>query len=244
MPETLSIHDKGLATVIDWRNRDSTGRRLSAKQRIRMYRLRRWQKRTRISSSTERNLARALGELNTVGSRLKLPRHVIEQASAIYRKLLKNNMVRGRSINGCAAACLYMSCRQAKIARTLDEVTSASSINKKEIGRCYRWIYKELDISVPISKADGYISRLTSELELKTPTEILARKIVSVIRQLRLTGGRNPISIASAAIYVASSVSGKKRTQGEIANAANITEVTIRNRYKEFLNRVEIIVRL
>jgi len=244
MPETLAIHDKGLTTMIDWRNRDSTGRKLSVAQRIRMYRLRRWQSRTRISSAAERNLVRALEELNTIGSRMKLPRHVMEQASALYRKLLKNRLVRGRSISGCVAACLYMACRQSGVSRTLDEVAVASSINKKEIGRCYRWIYRELDMNIPMSGADSYVSRLVNRLELRAPIEMLAYKILRVLRQLRLTGGRSPVSMAAAAIYVASTVAGKKRTQGEIADAANITEVTIRNRYKEFLDHVEIVIRL
>jgi transcription initiation factor TFIIB len=244
MPETLSIHDKGLATTIDWRNTDSMGRSLSNTQRFQIYRLRRLQRKTRISSSVERNLARALGELNTAASRLNLPRPTIEQASALYRKLLKNDKIRGRSISGYATACLYMACRQSRISRTLDEVATASSINKKEIGRCYRLIYKELDVNVPVSKAHSYIGRLSSRLELKAPIETLAYRIVRVLGQVRLTTGRNPISIAAAATYVASTVAGDKRTQREIADAANVTEVTIRNRYKELLNSVEIVIRL
>ena len=171
MPESLSIYDKGLVTMIDWRNRDSIGRSLSNTQQSQVYRLRRLQRKTRISSAMERNLARALGELNTVASRLNLPRPTIEQAAALYRKLLKNNNTRGRSISGCTVACLYTACRQSRISRTLDEVATASSISKKAIGRCYRWIFKELDVKIPISRADSYISRLTSQLELPAPIE-------------------------------------------------------------------------
>jgi transcription initiation factor TFIIB len=244
MPETLSIHDKGLTTTIDWRNRDSTGRMLPNTQRFQIYRMRRLQRKARFSSTVERNLARALGELNTVASRLNLPRNTVEQASAIYRKLLKNAGTRGRSISGCIVACLYMACRQSKISRSLDELAVASSINKKEIGRCYRWIYEKLDMRIPISNADTYISRLANQLNLPMPIETLAYKIVRVLRQVRLTSGRSPISIAAASMYVASTIAGKKRTQGDISNAANVTEVTIRNRYKELLNSVEIVVRL
>jgi transcription initiation factor TFIIB len=244
MPETLSIHDKGLSTTIDWRNRDSTGRVLPSAQRFQIYRMRRLQRRARFSSTVERNLARALGELNAVASRLNLPRNTIEQASTLYRKLLKNTGTRGRSISGCVVACLYMACRQSKISRSLDELAVASSINKKEIGRCYRWIYRKLDMKIPISRADTYISRFANRLDLPAPTETLAYKIVRVLRQVRLTSGRSPVSIAAAAMYVASTVAGKKRTQGDISRVANVTEVTIRNRYKELLNSVEIVVRL
>lgn len=244
MPQTLSIHDKGLTTTIDWRNRDSTGRILPSSQRFQIYRMRRLQRRARFSSTVERNLLRALAEMNTVASRLRLPRTTVEQASAIYRKLLKNAGTRGRSISGCVVACLYMACRQSKISRSLDELAVASSINKKEIGRCYRWIYDELSMKIPILKADTYISRLANQLDLPAPIETLAYKIIRVLRQVRLTSGRSPVSMAAAAMYVASTIAGKKKTQRNISEVANVTEVTIRNRYKELLNIVEIVVRL
>src|SRR4030042_6559185 len=148
-PLTYTIHDKGLSTIIDWRNRDTYGKNLSPGQRAQVYRLRKWQRRARVSDATERNLAFALSELSKISSTLNLPKNILETASVIYRRAVKARLIRGRSIKGVTAAALYMACRQCGVARTLDEIAQYSVINRKEIGRSYRFIVKELDTFVP-----------------------------------------------------------------------------------------------
>ena len=74
--------------------------------------------------------------------------------------------------------------------------------------------------------------------------EEIANKILTVATELKLTSGRGPTGIAAAASYVASVLVGEKRTQREIAEIARVTEVTIRNRYKELIERLMFIVSL
>ncbi|MCX9076225.1 MAG: transcription initiation factor IIB, partial [Candidatus Methanoperedens sp.] len=121
-PMTYTIHDKGLSTMIDWRNRDSYGKSISSKSRAQLYRLRKWQRRIRVSNATERNLAFALSELDRMASALGLSRNVRETAAVVYRKAVEKNLIRGRSIEGVAAAALYAACRQCNVPRTLDEI--------------------------------------------------------------------------------------------------------------------------
>ena len=134
-PMTFTIHDKGLSTMIDWRNRDSYGRAISSKNRAQLYRLRKWQRRIRVSNATERNLAFALSELDRMASALGLPRNVRETAAVVYRDAVDKNLIRGRSIEGVAAAALYAACRQCSVPRTLDEIAEVSRVSRKEIGR-------------------------------------------------------------------------------------------------------------
>ena len=47
--------------------------------------------------------------------------------------------------------------------------------------------------------------------------------------------GKSPVNITAAAIYIAAKHCNKKRKQRETAKVAGITEVTVRNRYKEIL---------
>jgi len=143
-PMTFTIHDKGLSTMIDWRNRDSYGRAISSKNRAQLYRLRKWQRRIRVSNATERNLAFALSELDRMASALGLPRNVRETAAVVYRDAVDKNLIRGRSIEGVAAAALYAACRQCSVPRTLDEIAEVSRVSRKEIGRTYRFISREL----------------------------------------------------------------------------------------------------
>lgn len=234
-PLTYSIHDKGLSTVIDWRDRDVFGKKLSSGQKAQVYRLRKWQRRIRVSDATERNLAFALSEISKISNSLNLPKNILETASVIYRKAVKERLIRGRSIQGVTAAAVYLACRQCGLARTLEEVAQASNVPKKEVGRSYRFLVKELDYFIPPLKPSQYVTKFSNQLTMQGKVEEIAHKILKTANELRLTSGRGPTGIAAAASYIASVLIGERKTQREIAEIAQVTEVTIRNRYKELV---------
>lgn len=243
-PLTYTIHDKGLSTMIDWRNRDTYGKKISPTQRAQLYRLKKWQRRLRVSDATERNLAFALSELSKMCSFLNLPKNILETASVIYRRAVRKQLIRGRSIQGITAAAMYMACRQCGVARTLDEIAETCFINKKEIGRSYRFIVRELKVFVPPSTPSYYISRFSSQLGLAGNAESIAMRILTVAKSMHLTSGRGPVGMAAATTYIASVLVNERRTQREIAEQANVTEVTIRNRYRELIEGLEIVVKV
>ena len=243
-PLTFTIHDKGLSTIIDWRDKDTYGKTLPQNECAKVYRLRKWQQRSRVSNATERNLAFALSELSKMSSALNLPKNILETASVIYRKAVNLQLIRGRSIQGVTSAAIYMACRQCGVARTLDDVAKVSLVGRKEIGRSYRFMIKELNTFVPPSAASHYISRFSNQLGLVGNAETIAIRILSIAKTLRLTSGRGPLGIAAAATYIASTLVNDRRTQRELAEQANVTEVTIRNRYKELIQRLSITIKV
>lgn len=239
-PTTYTIHDKGLSTMIDWRNQDIFGKNLTPKRRAQIYRLRKWQRRIRVSDAKERNLAVALSELDRMASHLSLPRNVREVAAMIYRRAVDSRLIRGRSIEGVCAASLYAACRRCRIPRTLEEIAGFAKVNKKEIGRSYRYIARKLNINIPPTDPVDYISRFVADLKLsgmvqKKSIEILRKAVTS-----GLTSGRGPMGLAAASIYIASLLFNERRTQREIAETAKVTEVTVRNRYKELVDKLKI----
>jgi transcription initiation factor TFIIB len=237
-PLTYTIHDKGLSTMIDWHDRDVYGKSLSPGQKAQVYRLRKWQRRIRVSDATERNLAFALSEITKIANNLNLPKNILETASVIYRKAVKERLIRGRSIQGVTAAAVYLGCRQCKLARTLEEIAQASNVNKKEVGRSYRFLIRELDYFVPPVRPSQYITKFSNQLTMQGKVEEIAHKILKTAKDLKLTSGRGPTGIAAAASYIASVLTGERKTQREIAEIAQVTEVTIRNRYKELVERL------
>jgi transcription initiation factor TFIIB len=243
-PLTFTIHDKGLSTVIDWRDKRPSGKSLTPAERLDLYKLRKWQRRVRVSDATERNLAVALSELSKLSSGLNLPKNILETASVIYRRAIKKKLIRGRSIHNVTAAAIYMSCRQCGVARTLDEIAASSSLNKKDIGRSYRFMVRELDTFVPPSTSMHYAARFSNKLGISGKAEAIALRILNIAKGMKLTSGRGPTGIAAASTYVATVLTNERRTQREIAEVANVTEVTIRNRYKELLERLFIEVPL
>ncbi|MEM2155319.1 MAG: transcription initiation factor IIB [Candidatus Jordarchaeales archaeon] len=243
-PTSLTIHDKGLSTIIDWRDRDIHGKKLAPKRRAQVYRLRKWQIRTRVHSATDRNLAYAMSELERIASQIAIPAPVKQTAANLYRKIIKKSLIRGRSIEAMIAATIYGACRIRKIPRTLDEIAKHSHVNKKELGRCYRLVLKELQIKIPVTDPKDFIPRFSNELHLPPKVQTLATQIIEQAKKTGITAGKDPTGLAAAALYIAAILEGERRTQREISEVAEVTEVTVRNRYKELVKKLNLNVEI
>ena len=180
----------------------------------------------------------ALSEIAKISNHLNLPKNILETASVIYRKALKARLILGRSIQSVTAAAIYLACRQCSLPRTLDEISQASTVNKKEIGRSYRFLIKELDYAIPPPRPSQYITKFSNQLTMHGKVEEIAHKIIAAAKEVKLTSGRGPTGVAAAASYVASVLTGERITQRELAEIAQVTEVTIRNSYKELVERL------
>ncbi len=234
-PMSLQKFDKGLTTNV---GEISDIYRLEAGNTRKFLRLKKWQE--RVSTSIERNLRLAMAELRRVASFLNLPSVVRDEASRVYNFVLQRGLVRGRSMESVIAACIYAACRSYNIPRTLDEIASASDVERKEIGRTYRFIVRKLKIKVTPSSPKDYISRFSSILHLSPKSQNEALKILKKADISELTSGRGPAGVAAAALYVAALMNDEKKTQREVADVAGITEVTIRNRYKELIDQLKL----
>ncbi|MFB6224217.1 MAG: transcription initiation factor IIB family protein [Haloarcula sp.] len=239
-PTTNMMHDKGLSTNIGWQNKDAYGRSLSSEQRQKMQRLRTWNERFRTRDSKERNLKQALGEIDRMASALGLPQNVRETASVIYRRALKDDLLPGRSIEGVATAALYAAARMAGNPRSLDEMSRVSRVERMELTRTYRYIVRELSLEVQPADPEHYLPRFVSDLGLSEETQRQARDLVEGARHAGILSGKSPVGIAAAAVYAAALLTNEKVTQSQVSDVANISEVTIRNRYKELLEAEDI----
>jgi transcription initiation factor TFIIB len=139
-----------------------------------------------------------------------------------------------------AAAAIYTGCRQCNIPRSLDEISKASGISKKEISRNYRFISKELSLKILPTKPQDFLNRFSSRLGLSIETTQKARELINEMLHDCKTSGCSPSSITAAAIYVATILCGERKTQEEVAKVSGVTEVTIRSRYKELCNKLNI----
>jgi transcription initiation factor TFIIB len=238
-PTTKMMHDSGLSTNIGWQNKDAYGRQLSASQRQKMQRLRTWNERFRTRDSKERNLKQALGEIDRMASALGLPKNVRETASVIYRRALAEDLLPGRSIEGVATASLYAAARKAGTPRSLDEVTNVSRVDKDEIARTYRYVVRELKLEIEPADPLQYVPRFASELGLSDEGERRARELLDAAKREGIHSGKSPVGLAAAAVYAASLLANEKVTQKEVSDVANISEVTIRNRYHELLEAAQ-----
>jgi len=230
-PQTSLITDRGMTTVFgNIQEGFGRGGRVSEERRREIQRIKSWLYRTSGATSQERNLQNALNILQKLGERLDLPKNVLERAAQIYRMALDKDLVRGRAINSIVAAALYLALREFQMPRTFKKMAKQVNIDRKELGRCYRLLVKELNIKTPVINPSLYIKPIVSRTGLPDSVAVLAEKIITLAKRKKVTAGKDPVGLASAAVYYAARLSGYDITQRDIANAAEITEVTVRNR--------------
>jgi len=220
-PTKYSRYDKGLSTVQMWR-------------------LRRWQIRSGVHASKSRNLVMAMTELQRLSEKLHIPSSVQDMAAVIYRKALNRGLVRGRSIAAIVAGSLYAACRFTKIPRTLREITEVSLQDRKEVSRAYRLIVRNLKMKMPIDKPLDYVTKIAEKAGVPSDAEGLAIKIIKEAEKKRATMGKDPSGLAAAALYIASKIKKERITQSQLAEAADVTEVTIRNRKKDLMKSLNL----
>ncbi|MEK0325914.1 MAG: TFIIB-type zinc ribbon-containing protein [Nitrosopumilus sp.] len=232
IPASLQMHDMGLATVIGVMDKDAAGKSLPASMKATIERLRTWDGRSQVHEPVDRNLRQAFSELDRLADKLSVSDAVIEKSAYIYRKALERGLVRGRSISALIAASLYAACRDTQTPRTLKDVSEISNVKKKDIARCYRLLLREMELKMPVVDPSRCVSRIASKSGLSERTKRQAHLILKKAEETRTSAGKDPMGLAAAALYVACVAEGESKTQKDVAEAAGVTEVTIRNRYK------------
>lgn len=238
MPRSLAVGDMGLHTLISKDPRSVKGK-ISREKKCQIIRISRWQSRIN-DSSTRKNLNQAMGILSTLCSHMHIPRNVREQTALYYRKALKADLVRGRSIETVLAACLYAACRLMKTQRSLKDISEYTSHETKDLAKCYRKIVRSLNLDVPRQKAQHMIPKIAEKIRVKQGVQRAAVKILREAEDQKLISGKSPSGLAAAALYISCKQNEVKRAQKDIAFAAGVTEVTIRNRYKDLAQQLDI----
>ncbi|MFB3096730.1 MAG: transcription initiation factor IIB family protein [Nitrosopumilaceae archaeon] len=228
---SLAIHEQGLSTVISTTNRDATGKPLSSSIKTTLKRLRTWDSRSQ-NEPIDRNFRQAFNELYRLKDKLSLTDSVVEKAAYTYRKALEKKLVRGRSIPAMMGSALYAACREVETPRTLKDIAGTMNIKKGDLAACYRLLVKELDLKIPVVDSVQNVARIASKIGLSEKTKRHATEILRRAEETKISAGKNPMALAATALYISCVIMGEGHTQRDFAEAANITEVTIRNRYK------------
>jgi len=233
IPISLARHDMGLATVIGRTDKDASGRKIDAAMRSTMDRLRIWDLRTQAHSSTDRNLKKAFEQLDILKGKVGLSDAIIEKSAYIYRKAQERGFIRGRSIPAVLAAVVYIACREMGISRTLNDIAIASNIRRTELSRTYRILVLELDIKVPMVDLMKCIVRVANKALITEKTKYRAMNTLKVVTQNGISAGKDPMGLAASILYLSCLNTGEHKTQLDISSAAGVTEVTVRNRFKD-----------
>jgi transcription initiation factor TFIIB len=241
MPFSLAVHDMNLSTVIGKTNKDSTGQYIDSGMQARMNRLRIWDSRTMYRDSTSRNFTTAFLLLNRLKDKLVLTPSIVEKTAYTYRKVQEAGLIKGRTINAVLVACLYITCRELGVSRTIDELAEASNLRRKTIAKIYREIVFHLQRKIPQVNCFQCIDKIANKIELNERTIRHARDLMKKVLEQEFSAGKDPMGFAGAVLYVSLQLDGKTIRQIDIAEAAGVTEVTIRNRAKDLKSQLHLI---
>ncbi|HJT48431.1 MAG TPA: TFIIB-type zinc ribbon-containing protein [Nitrososphaeraceae archaeon] len=233
-PTSLARHDMGLATMVGKENRDASGQKIDPS----MQRLRIWDSRVQLSSPSDKSRREAFMLLDTLKDKLGLSDTVIENTAYLYRKAQQRQFLRGRSIAGVVCAAIYIACRDLGISKTMKEIAAASNVKQKTIARVYRQLILEFDYKVPNIDPVKCVARVANNAKLAEKTKRQAIDIMEKVKQNEVSAGKDPMGLAASVIYMSCIKTGESISQKEISYVAGITEVTLRNRYKELKNRL------
>ena len=239
-PSSLARHDMGLSTVIGRADKDASGNAIDVSMRSTMDRLRAWDFRTQAHTPTDRNLRQAFSELERLKDKLGLSDVIIEKTAYIYRKAQERGLVRGRTISSVLAAAMYIACRESGTSRTLKDIASISNIKRKDIARTYRLLVLELNYKIPMVDPIKCIVRVANKANLSEKTKRLAMNIMHSVTRSGISAGKDPMGLAASVLYLSCMNTGESRTQTEISEAAGVTEVTVRNRYKNLKRQLDL----
>jgi transcription initiation factor TFIIB len=239
-PRSLARHDMGLSTVIGRADKDASGNRIDISMRSIMDRLRSWDFKTQAYTPTDRNLRQAFSELERLKDKLGLSDVIIEKTAYIYRKAQERGLVRGRTISSVLAAAIYIACRESGTSRTLKDIASISNIKRKDIARTYRLLVLELNYKIPMIDPIKCIVKVANKANLSEKTKRQAMDIMHSVTKSGISAGKDPMGLAAAVLYISCLNIGESRTQTDIADAAGVTEVTVRNRYKNLKRQLDL----
>ena len=239
-PRSLARHDMGLSTVIGRADKDASGNRIDISMRSTMDRLRSWDFKTQAYTPTDRNLRQAFSELERLKDKLGLSDVIIEKTAYIYRKAQERGLVRGRTISSVLAAAIYIACRESGTSRTLKDIASISNIKRKDIARTYRLLVLELNYKIPMIDPVKCIVKVANKANLSEKTKRQAMDIMHSVTKSGISAGKDPMGLAAAVLYISCLNIGESRTQTDIADAAGVTEVTVRNRYKNLKRQLDL----
>jgi transcription initiation factor TFIIB len=237
-PTSLARHDMGLATVIGRRDRDSSGQKIDPSIRSTMQRLRKWDFRVQSNTTSDRNLKAAFKLLDRLKDKLGLSDAVVEKVAYIYRKVQEIGFIRGRTTPAVLAAAIYIAYRELGVPKTMKDIAAASDLKRKNIARTYRQLILELDYKVPNPDPVKCIAKVANKTNLTEKTKRQAINIMEKVTENEISAGKDPMGLAATVLYISCIKTGESITQKEISNVAGVTEVTLRNRFKDLKNQL------
>ena len=238
---SMTMYDGGLSTVIGRSDFDFRGKSVPYRMKGSMKRMRIWDSRSKSKTISHRNLRIALLEINKLKEKMSLSDAIIERSAYFYRKAAERKLIRGRTIKGIVGACIYAACRDLRTTRTMIEISKCMQERRKNIAKSYRLLFQQLNLRVSVQDPTSSIVRFSNNIGLSEKIKRDSIFILDILKENQVVAGKKPDAVAATVIYMACIKNNENISQQKISNISGITNVTIRNRFKEFIKYVQLI---
>jgi transcription initiation factor TFIIB len=238
-PSSLARHDMGLSTIIGRENKDASGQKIDRGMHSKLVRLRTLDFRTRMRTSGDRNFMRAFGQLERLKEKLGLSDTIVEKAAYLYRKVRERGLIRGRTIDSMLAAAVYSACREMETPRTIKDIAAKNNVKRKDVAKSYRLLVFELGVRIPVVNPMKCVTRVANRLSISEKTKHHALEMMEEVVNKKITAGKEPMGLAATVLYASAIKTDEKIPQKDVAAASGVTEVTIRNRFKDLKKILE-----
>lgn len=183
----------------------------------------------------QRALKNGLNLIQAFCDRSSISKTICNRAQYVFKTVDSQKLLKGKNLEGAIGACIYIACKLENVPRTFREVSVITSVQKKEIGRCYKLISKEIDTKGMVPSND-IVARFCADLNLNLKIQLLATTISQKTHEVGALTGRSPDSVAAAVIYLVLNIYPEyKDIQKDIHLVTGVTEITIKNTYKDLL---------
>lgn len=195
-----------------------------------------------VSKEGERGLTHGWNEVSRLAAAIQAPPQVKEEALRIFSLAQKGGLIKGRSIQGIAAASIALAFREYGLPNPLPKLCKYVSVSQKDLRRCYLLLLENLGGELKLKPPDPakYIPMIANKLGLSVEVQRTAAKILGAVAEARILLGKPPRSLAAAALYISSIVHRERKSRVDFAAAVGITETTLRKHVKELIRKLDI----
>jgi len=202
-------------------------------------------------TSEERKMMMAYDIIKKYTSKLTLPQDVCHCAQELYKQIAESKAMSGKKNLTICATVLYIAAKAGRNARPIRELCEILGVKRKQVTKCYSDIMKlksagKLRLSQQrsttkrqsASSTQEYAVRYANKLRLPGAVVNAARLIVKKVEELAIMTGRQPGTIASACVYLASNLHPNKkhhRSFQEVGLIAQTADSTIQRAYQQFI---------
>lgn len=172
-------------------------------------------------------------EIFRQASLLDLDDDVMHEVQTMYVEVRSRGLTKYKQDEKVVTALIYVVCRKQMIPLTLHKICDVLRVEYRSINKVYRYLVKKMNMHIPPTTPMEYVNKFGIEMRLSKITLKKAEKIIEMVKKTGAISGKGPAGVAAASICLASDIEDLDSSQKEMAEISGVTQVTIRNRYKE-----------